>query len=755
MHLPAQTSRLKLAAVALGLLAIHCLAPTQVTLEISTDAVCADLDEVQITVGQLGEFQGLPPAATTNACDEEGRIGSIVVVPQEKDSSFGVEIVVGVGQPTEACIASGFVGGCIVARRSMSFVRHTPLELPIELELSCVDVPCGALETCRQGQCVSAVIDDPLDCAIPGGCEGEGDGPSSGGAPGSGGMTSSGGEAPAAGGDGTGGDEPVGSGGDGTGGEEPVGVGGMGSGGTGSGGDATGGSGTGGDGSGGDASGGSGGDGSGGAQSLHTISVTTSQDVLDGDISSIDALLVDSGSDGEVSLREAILACNNTPNDGGPDTIRFAIPGPGPHVIVVTNSALPAVFKPTILDAATQPGYLGTPVIELDGSSPSLSQGTENGLHLAMGSDGSTVQGFAIHGFPQDGLLLEASDGHVIRNNYVGLRADGITYSRDLGRHGISVQNSGSNIIGGAFASTARQRNVVARATWQGIVLNGADCSDNIVSGNIVGLDATATAKARNLRNGIHVSNGASFNTIGGVASDFKNLVSGNGTSGIRITDIGTTGNIVQNNYIGSDEFFSASSSLGNGGAGIFIASNSTNNLIGGPDQLYANWIGFNGSDGVTVIGNQSTGNAILGNVILRDHGGNPIDLVNDGITPNDALDVDTGPNDLLNYPVLTASSFDTMTAEVTVDYTLDVPEGDYRVEFFTSPNIHASGQGALITMARAEFVYHPGGGSQSLQTTFSMDEAHYISATVTEDLGGGAYGSTSEVSIAVGTSSP
>ena len=71
------------------------------------------------------------------------------------------------------------------------------------------------------------------------------------------------------------------------------------------------------------------------------------------------------------------------------------------------------------------------------------------------------------------------------------------------------------------------------------------------------------------------------------------------------------------------------------------------------------------------------TGNAISGN------GGLGIDLGGDGITENDSLDVDSGPNDLLNAPVISTAleRFGT----VTVDYLLDVPAGTYRVEFFTN----------------------------------------------------------------------
>ena len=77
---------------------------------------------------------------------------------------------------------------------------------------------------------------------------------------------------------------------------------------------------------------------------------------------------------GPGSLRQAILDANATPNVGGPDLIRFAIPGSGAHTIQPL-SPLPTITDPVVLDATTQPGYAGKPVIELDGSLAANSNG--------------------------------------------------------------------------------------------------------------------------------------------------------------------------------------------------------------------------------------------------------------------------------------------------------------------------------------------------------------------------------------------
>ncbi len=213
-----------------GLLSLECLSPTQVTLHLSTDAQCVDLDAAHVVVGKLGDLEGRPPSASTTTC-EGGWIGDLVLVPSKrKDQGFGVLVAVGVGQSTEQCERDRFEGNCIVARRALSFVPHTPIELPIELELSCVGVPCGQLETCRHGKCVDALLVDPQSCTDPLGCEGggggettlgpggaaDGDGDSTGGeGEATGGTLGSGGSSSAGGSDGSGGDEPIASGGTG------------------------------------------------------------------------------------------------------------------------------------------------------------------------------------------------------------------------------------------------------------------------------------------------------------------------------------------------------------------------------------------------------------------------------------------------------------------------------------------------------------------------------------------------------------
>jgi len=140
---------------------------------------------------------------------------------------------------------------------------------------------------------------------------------------------------------------------------------------------------------------------------------------------------------------------------------------------------------------------------------------------------------------------------------------------------------------------------------------------------------------------------------------------------------------------------------------GILMVDNGGNpshdNTIGGTAAGARNIIAFNGTacdgfgTGVTVEVNPGNiNNAILGNSIFS-HASLGIDLeapddTGCGVTSNDHCDGDTGPNDLQNYPVISATF---SGGNVVISGTLDsVASTMLRLEFFSSPACHSSGFG-------------------------------------------------------------
>src|SRR5262249_3076322 len=120
-------------------------------------------------------------------------------------------------------------------------------------------------------------------------------------------------------------------------------------------------------------------------------------------ISNTPLLVVTNTNDsGFGSLRQAIINANAT---AGLDTITFLI-GSGAKSIHL-SSLLPTITDPVIIDGTTQPGYAGSPLIELEGSGVGSS-----GDGLAIYAGGSTVRGLAINRFPSSGISLFQRGGN-------------------------------------------------------------------------------------------------------------------------------------------------------------------------------------------------------------------------------------------------------------------------------------------------------------------------------------------------------
>jgi hypothetical protein len=219
----------------------------------------------------------------------------------------------------------------------------------------------------------------------------------------------------------------------------------------------------------------------------------------------------------------------------------------------------------------------------------------------------------------------------------------------------------------------------------------------------------------------------------------------------------GSNSHTLQANRIGTDP--AGTTAHANSGAGILLNA-SSNNLIGDSAGTAGNLIANNGGAGIAVTGATSVANTIIGNSIhSNDKLG--IDLDNDGVTSNDLLDADTGPNQLLNYPEVQAASFSTNGSRIiTYDFNLDVPgnANGYRLEFFKNTDRDASGNGEGQVWLGSKDFPHPGGGPLNFKGSFNANQAvspsEFVSVTVTEKTAAAAFGSTSEFSGSVSNSS-
>ncbi len=303
------------------------------------------------------------------------------------------------------------------------------------------------------------------------------------------------------------------------------------------------------------------------------------------------------------SLREAINCSNLLP---GTQTISFAIPGAGPHMIAPT-SALPAISSPAIVDGYTQPGASANTMatgnnavlrIELRGGG-----GFFPGLQLTGG--GTTVRGLVINRF-SSGIDARVTGNNVITGNFLGTDTTGTS---DLGNadHGVLLVDSSGNLIGGTSPAA---RNVISGNNNDGIqIVRG---SGNMIQGNYIGTTLTGASSRANNDSGVQIVD-SSLNTIGGTASGAGNLISFNGGDGIFLEMPGSSDNVIEGNIIGTN--LAGSVAFPNNGSGIGINNGASGNRIGGTSVAARNLISGNGNQGVDIRG-PGTGNLVLGNYI-------------------------------------------------------------------------------------------------------------------------------------------
>ena len=103
---------------------------------------------------------------------------------------------------------------------------------------------------------------------------------------------------------------------------------------------------------------------------------------------------------------------------------------------------------------------------------------------------------------------------------------------------GVSISNGASdNTIGGPEPG---EGNVVSANGGDGVTVDGAGTSGNVVQGNLVGTDNTGTFGLGNGNRGVDLYGGASGNVVGGTASGAGNTIADNTWEGVAI--IGSSG---------------------------------------------------------------------------------------------------------------------------------------------------------------------------------------------------------------------
>ncbi|HSC92681.1 MAG TPA: right-handed parallel beta-helix repeat-containing protein [Gaiellaceae bacterium] len=344
-----------------------------------------------------------------------------------------------------------------------------------------------------------------------------------------------------------------------------------------------------------------------------TFTVNSTGDAPDASIA--DGICAD--ATGNCTLRAAITQSNASV--GSKDTIAFGIPGSGPHLIVVPPvSSFPFVTDAVVVDGTTQPGYAGTPLVEIDVSAA----GPFALLVIGNGSAGTEIRGLAIYGDDSGNdfaIDFDNPGGNVVERNYIGTTAGG-TVAKGFG--GVAFRRAGS---GDGLASTGNTvtDNLIGGKGVAGVQFE--EVVDSRVVDNLIGTDVTGAQ-------GISAGQGVGISLTTGSS---RNLLAGNviadRSRGIRI--FGSTGfpsadNRIEGNRIGTD--VTGTVDLGNVTVGIDVGGLAPGTIIGGADPAARNVISGNDGGGTFLAGSLE-GTIVQGNLVGTDVTGT-LDLGNGGV---------------------------------------------------------------------------------------------------------------------------
>jgi large repetitive protein len=236
------------------------------------------------------------------------------------------------------------------------------------------------------------------------------------------------------------------------------------------------------------------------------------------------------------------------------------------------------------------------------------------GVAISQGASSNTVTLDVISGNSYAGVWISASPDNVVSADLIGLGANGTTAVANA--QGVEVlAGATGNTIGG---TTAGARDVISANAGDGVRITGSGTNGNVVEGDYIGTNTAGEYGAvGNAFYGVSIDTGASNNTIGSTVYDVRDVISANGSSGVIIAGMGTTGNVVEGDYIGIDA--TGEYRLGNAIDGVDIAGGASSNLIGGPTSSARNVISANALLGVWITGSGTSSNQVEGNYIGTD----------------------------------------------------------------------------------------------------------------------------------------
>ncbi len=245
-----------------------------------------------------------------------------------------------------------------------------------------------------------------------------------------------------------------------------------------------------------------------------------------------------------------------------------------------------------------------------------------SGVTLENGTTSNTIGGTTagaanvISGNDYDGIVIGTTgvSKNLVEGNEVGTDATG-TIAQPNGHDGIDILGGANlNTVGG---TTAGARNVISGNANDGVWIAYAGTSNNLVEGDFIGTNAAGTAPLPNGADGLQISGGATGNTVGGTTAGARNVISGNAKHGVIIMDQGTSNNLVEGDFIGTNA--AGTAPLSNGADGLQISGGATGNTVGGTTAAARNILSGNAGAGVTITDPGTSNNLVAGDYIGTD----------------------------------------------------------------------------------------------------------------------------------------
>jgi RHS repeat-associated protein len=240
---------------------------------------------------------------------------------------------------------------------------------------------------------------------------------------------------------------------------------------------------------------------------LAVVTIGNDTDVYDGDDTNITALLADPGTDGTISLREAIVAANNT---SGADTLEFDenLFAAGPTSIVLGSLGHLQITEDLDIDGP------GAEVLTIDGDDANY---TNRVFYVSSSSAVVTIRGLTITG----GYLTGGSSGGGIYNSG-DLTLDGVVVADNYtGGAGGGIYNNVGNLT---IVNSTIESNDAAKGA--GIYHNGNGGGNiEVINSAVILNDAFSAGSGTNRGGGLYVY---SFTTPYATASIVNSTFSGN-----------------------------------------------------------------------------------------------------------------------------------------------------------------------------------------------------------------------------------